>query len=421
MTVPGAMLPLEEALQRMLAGLQPLPAEEVPLEEAVGRVLAAPVEAAVTMPPWDNSAMDGFAVHAADIAAAAPGHPVTLRVSGEVAAGHAPIGRVVSGTAMRVLTGAMLPPGADAVVPVEETDAAPGLAELPATVAVLAASPPGQHVRRAGSDIVAGQPLLRAGTRIRPATVALLASAGHARVVVHRRPRAAILSTGDELAPPGEPLGPGQIHDSNGLMLVALARQAGAEPRRLAPAADTLDAVLDRLSDARAWADLIIASGGVSVGARDVVRLAFEAIGRVDLWRVAVQPGKPLAFGHADGVLLFGLPGNPVSSYVTFQLFVRPVLYALEGQADPTRRRILRARLAEPVTKAADRRAFLRVSLARDPAVPDGWLARLAGGQGSHVLSALAAADGLAVVPEGQPGLPAGAEVDVWLTDREEA
>ncbi|HEX5465368.1 MAG TPA: gephyrin-like molybdotransferase Glp [Candidatus Limnocylindrales bacterium] len=419
----SGLLSVEAALERMLTGLRPLPAEEVPLAEALGRVLAEPLTALTTLPPWDNTAMDGFAVRAADVADASPSHPVELRVIGEVAAGHAPTATVEPGTAIRILTGAMLPLGADAVVPVEDTDAQPGLADLPERVAVRFAVAVGESVRRAGSDIRAGDPLCPAGTLVRPATLALLAAAGHATVRAHRPPRVVVLATGDELAAPGTPLGPGQIPESNGPMLAAQARRLGAEVRTGPPAPDRLDAVLGALRGALVWADVVVASGGVSVGAHDVVRTAMESVARLDLWRVAVQPGKPLAFARATGEdgggerLLFGLPGNPVSSFVTFELFVRPVLRALAGHARPVDRPQVRARLGAAVTKATGRRAYLRVTLRRDPR-GDGMLeARLAGGQGSNVLSALAAADGLAIVPEGLAGLPAGAEVDVLPLD----
>ena len=413
------LLSLEAALARMLDRLQPLPATTVALDDAVGRVLAEPIVAHLTMPPWDNSAMDGFAVQAADVAGATRRWPKTLRVVGEASAGHAPAVEVKAGTAVRILTGAMIPPGADAVVPVEATDAPQGVADLPEAVTVRAPADRGSNVRLAGSDLRQGDRLLEPGTRVSPAAVAVIVAAGHGAVRVHRRPRVAILATGDELVEAGAPLGPGQIHDSNAPAVAAQARLVGAEVRRLGIVPDELAEVERRLAEAVAWADVVVASGGVSVGAHDVVKAAFERFGRLDLWRVAIQPGKPLAFGRAVGpdggaVLFFGLPGNPVSTFVTFELFVRPVLRRLGGDADPLARDAVRARLAEPMSKARDRRAFLRVVLEPDPSLPGAWLAASAGGQGSHVLSALAAANGLAIIPEGVDGLPAGAEVDVW-------
>lgn len=419
-------LRLEVARERMLAGLTALPAESVSIAAALGRVLAEDGIARETLPPWDNSAMDGFAVRAADVAGAASDTPVRLRVVGESAAGHAPSVQVDPGTAVRVLTGAMVPDGADAVVPVEDTDAARGVATLPASVSILAAAGLGAHVRRRGSDLVAGDLLVTGGTRLTPAALAVLAAGGLGTVRVVRRPRVAILGTGDELVPPGEPLGPAQIPDSNSISLAALAAAAGAEVIPLGVARDDRAAVLERLHAGIAAADLVVTSGGVSVGAHDEVKEAFDEIGRMDLWRVAIQPGKPLAFGRAiapEGrtVLLFGLPGNPVSSFVTFELFVRPVLRTLAGHADPIGRRTVRARLTGDVTKSPGRRAFLRVRLASDPADPTTFLAELAGGQGSHVLSALARSNGFAIIPEEVDALPAGSVVDVLRIDEEPA
>ncbi|MFI5261499.1 MAG: gephyrin-like molybdotransferase Glp [Candidatus Limnocylindrales bacterium] len=422
MSIDAPLLPLEAARDRMLAALEPLGVEAVDVEAAVGRVVAAPVVARVTMPPWANSAMDGFAVRTADVAVASAARPVELLVVGEVSAGHAPPGRVSAGSTMRILTGAMVPEGADAIVPVEQTDAAWGVAELPTRVGIRAAVRSGDHIRAAGSDITAGQALADVGQVVHPATVGVLIAAGHRDVVVFRRPRVTVISTGDELVAPGRPLGPGQIHDSNGPMLAALAADAGATTERVTAVTDDLATVARTLETAIARSDVVLTSGGVSLGAHDVVRVALAARGRLEVWRVAVQPGKPLAFARATAaspddareVLLFGLPGNPVSSFVTFELFVRPVLRRLGGQRDPTGRPVRRVRLAEAVSKHDERRAFLRVTLHPDPDRPGHQVARLAGGQGSHVLSALAAADALAVVPEAVRDLPAGAEIEVW-------
>ncbi|CAN5846771.1 molybdopterin molybdotransferase MoeA [soil metagenome] len=422
------MLSLEDALQRMLEGVEPLPAEEVALGDALGRVLAAPISSRLTLPPWDNSAMDGFALRADDVALASRREPRSLRVTGESAAGHPAGVTVGGGTAVRILTGAPLPEGADAVAPVEDTDAfGPDAAPADApTVQVYRPAVTGAHIRRAGSDVRPGYPLLDAGEVLSPAALAVCAAGGYAMLPLHGRPRVAVLATGDELVPPGSALGEAQIPDSNSVGLLAQATEAGAEAYSLGIAGDRLDAVLDSLRSALGRADMVVVSGGVSVGLHDVVKEAFERIGRLELWRVAVQPGKPLAFARvprpADGaatdrppdgqVLLFGLPGNPVSSFVTFELFVRPVLRRLAGRREMSGREVVRARLSEKVSKARDRRAFLRVMLARNG--EDGeWQASLAGGQGSHVLSALAAADGLAIVPEEQESLEEGAHVEV--------
>ncbi len=444
------LLSADEARDRVLAAIvAPLAAEAIDTSDALGRVPAVAVTSVTALPPWDNSAMDGYAVRAADTTGATESEPIRLRVIGEVRAGQAPTTAVVAGTALRIATGAPLPPGADSVVAVEETtplghDGAAGprgreaTGPLPESCLVHLAVRPGASVRMRASDLEADVDILPAGRELTAAGIALAAGAGVARIVAHRRPRVAVLATGDEVRPAGTALGPAGIPDANGPGLRALARAAGAVPIDLGIAADRLDDVLARLRRGIAEADVVIVSGGVSVGPYDVVRTAFETIGRMDLWRVAVQPGKPFAFGLAppagirpatagegapQPVLLFGLPGNPVSSFVTFELFVRPALRRLAGHAAllrPTDRAVLTG----PVTKSPGRRGFLRVVAERDhadvPVRDDRGRVRvgLAGAQGSHVLSALAAADALVVIPEADDSLPAGAEVALWWLDR---
>jgi len=410
--------------------------EELAVEAALGRVLAEDVAAAVTLPPWDNSAMDGYAIRSADVGAATESAPHRLEVTGEVAAGQAAGARVEAGSAIRIATGAPIPPGADAVVPVEATtplDAAgragtrgrDAVGAVPAAVLVHEAIAAGAHVRRAGSDLHAGDRLLESGAALGPAQVALLAGAGLGRVRVHRRPRVGVLATGDEVRPAGEPLGAAGIPDANGPGLRALVSAAGADPIDLGIARDDLADVLARLERALgAGADAVVVAGGVSVGPYDVVKAAFERLGRVELWRVAVQPGKPFALATAGPVLLFGLPGNPVSGFVTFELFVRPAIRAIAGRRDPFRP-VDRGVLLDEARTSRGRRAYLRVTAERQPGGgvdrdPKGRarlrLAKGPAGQGSHVLSALATAEALAIVPEDVEVHRAGDPVDVlWL------
>ncbi|MET0772403.1 MAG: gephyrin-like molybdotransferase Glp [Candidatus Limnocylindrales bacterium] len=419
-TTGDALLRLEDALARMLAGVEALPAEGVSLDDALGRVLAEDVHARHTLPPWDDSAMDGYAVRSADVASARGDAPVVLRVAGEVAAGHTAASSVGDGTALRILTGAPMPPGADAVVRVEDTDAPTGVADLPERVAVRVAVTPGTAVRSAGSDLHEGDLVLPSGTPIAARHVAALVAAGRAEVRVHERPRVAVLATGDELVPAGTALEGARIPDSSSAGIGAQVREAGGVPVALGIAPDDRDVIRERLVAGIATADVVVVCGGVSVGAHDEVRPALDEVGRVDLWRVAVQPGKPLTFGRAgtsDGrsVLLFGLPGNPVSSFVTFELFVRPVLRQLAGHTDLIGRSRVIARLVDSASTSPGRRAFLRVVIGTSA---DGTpVVRLAGSQGSHVLSGLAASNGLAVVPEGVGRVEAGAEVDVIRLD----
>ncbi|MEO8570286.1 MAG: gephyrin-like molybdotransferase Glp [Chloroflexota bacterium] len=437
---PG-LLSVEAARESILAATRPVATERIATADSLGRVVAETVTAALSLPPWANSAMDGYAIQATDTAGATDAAPLELRVIGDLAAGATPDVTVQPGTCVRIATGARLPPGADAVVPVEATTPIDGARNLglrgrdatgPPPAACLVHEPVrwGGSVRDAGSDLVAGAILLEPGTALTAAAVTLVAGAGVAEVVVHQRPRIAVLATGDEIRSVGEPLGLAGIPDANGPGLRALVTVSGGEPIDLGLATDRLDDVVARLRRGLAsGADALIVAGGVSVGPYDVVRTAFETIGRIDLWRVAVQPGKPFAFGTAerpDGgapVLLFGLPGNPVSSAVTFELFVRPAIRRLAGRRDLLRP-VDRAVIDEAVSKSHGRRAFLRVESERDadgsPIRDDRGRVRvrLAGAQGSHVISSLAAADALAVISEDDDTLPAGAEVALWWLDR---
>ena len=440
----GELRSVEEARAAILAEIAaPLAVEAVAVDASLGRVLAEDVVARVTLPPWDNSAMDGYAILAADVAGATEEAPVRLSVTGEVPAGGVADRHVEHGSAIRIATGAPIPEGADAVVPVEGTtplDAAgsagprgrDAAGPLPAAIDVHEPGRVGAHIRRRGSDLVEGAMILTSGSAVTPAAVALAAGAGLAALPVRRRARVAVLATGNEVRPAGTQLGAAGIPDANGPGLRALVAAAGAEPIDLGIAPDELEDVTGRLRRALAdGADAIVVAGGVSVGPYDVVKLAFEAVGEIGLWRVAVQPGKPFAFGTAprgngDGqALLFGLPGNPVSSFVTFELFVRPAIRALSGRRD-LYRPVDRGSLLDETRKAQNRRAFLRATAERDadgaPKRDELGRVRLRlshgpAGQGSHVLSALAAADALAIVPEAAEVHRAGDPVDLWWLD----
>lgn len=419
------MLTVAEARARILEHFMPLAAERVPLEQARGRVLAEEIRADEDLPPFANSSMDGYAVRVADVAFATSASPVTLRVAGDIPAGASLPPALVPGTAMRIMTGAPVPAGADAIVPVEETDDPRGArhhseaAPLPAAVKILKAPTPGANVRPAGQDVSRGQVVLAAGTPLRPAALGVLAALGHPAVSVHRRPRVALLSTGDELVRADETPRPGQIRDANGYALAAAIEQFGGEVLRLGIARDRLDEVLDKLRQAAAaGADLILSSAGVSVGAYDVVKAAVETDGALTFWRVKMRPGKPLAFGRvrrADGgaVPFIGLPGNPVSALVGMEVFVRPVLLKLAGHRR-FERITLEARLAEPV-QTDGRETYLRVTL--EPGADGVYLAHTTGHQGSNIITSLVKADGLLIVPAGAADVPAGARLPVWLLD----
>jgi molybdopterin molybdotransferase len=439
--VTAPLLTVEEARDAVLAVADPVETEVIASADGLGRIVAETITARVSLPPWPNSAMDGYAIVASDTLRASEADPVEFRVVGDIAAGAAPDVSVEPGAAARIATGAKLPAGADAVIPVEATTPLDGegragprgrdaTGPLPAGFIVHEAVDVGGSVRAEGSDLRAGAVLLEPGSAMTAAAVTLVAGAGVDRIAVHRRPRVGVLATGDEVRGPGHDLGAAGIPDANGPGLRALVTAAGGEAVDLGIALDDLDDVLGRLRHGLgSGADALIVSGGVSVGPYDVVKTAIETIGRIDLWRVSVQPGKPFAFGTAPRpgggppVLLFGLPGNPVSSAVTFELFVRPAIRALAGRHDLLRP-VDRAVLTEAVSKSHGRRAFIRVVAETDEnggPVRDGrgrLVVHPAGGQGSHVMSALAAADALAVIPEADDTLPAGAEVALWWLDR---
>ncbi|WP_254878563.1 gephyrin-like molybdotransferase Glp [Streptomyces sp. NA04227] len=429
----GHVWSVAQHLEDILATVRPLEPIELQLLDAQGCVLVDDVTVPVSLPPFDNSSMDGYAVRAADVAEASATYPAALEVVGDVAAGAGEPPTVGPGRAARIMTGAPLPPGADAVVPVEWTDG--GLGEGPVEsmtahslapggaggeVRVFKPAAEGAHVRRAGSDVRAGERALRAGAVLGAPQLALLAAIGTPAVRVRPRPRVVVLSTGSELRPPGTELGPGEIYDSNSFALTAAAREAGALAFRVGAVADDAETLRATIEDQLIRADLLVTSGGVSVGAYDVVKEALahttdaeEDGSGVEFRRLAMQPGKPQGFGSIgpDHTPLFALPGNPVSSYVSFELFVRPAIRTLMGVEDihrPSARAVLRTK--KPLGSPEGKRQFLRgrYDAARGEVTP-------VGGAGSHLVAALAKADALIVVPESTTELRPGAEVEVLL------
>ena len=387
---------IEEARRRVLAEISPLESEEIALTEALGRVLAEDVSSPVDVPPFDSSAMDGFAVPA--------GAAGKLPIAGESRAGRPLEGVLAPGTAIRISTGAVVPEGAESVVPVERTSEEDGTVDV-------GQPEEGRHIRRAGEDVRAGDAVLSRGAELGPAELGVLAGAGRAAALCARRPRVAVLATGDELAPLGERPGPGRIWSSNPLTLGGQVVRAGGEVVTSETVPDSAEATRDALSRALEEADVVCVSGGVSVGEHDHVKGAFAALGAQErFWGVALRPGKPTWFGTAAGVPAFGLPGNPVSAMVTFQLFARPALRALQG-ANPHASRAT-ALLAEPVKLNPRRAQAVRVAL---EAREDGWHASPTGPQGSHVLTSMLGADALALITPGEGEAAAGSRVEIEL------
>lgn len=394
------MIGPHEATAAILARARALPAERVPLAGARGRFLASALSARADDPPFDASAMDGYAVRAADVAGASAAQPVRLAVVGESRAGRGAARGVGPGEAIRIFTGAALPDGADAVVMQEDTR------REGADVEILLAAHPGKHARRRGEVLRAGAPLLDAGVAIGVPELAVAASQGYAMLPVHRRPRVAILSTGDELRELGAPVEDGAIVDSNAYALAAAVREAGGVPELLPLGADTREA-LDALVARGLAADLLLSTGGVSVGDYDLVHAAFEAAGVEEVfWKVAIKPGKPVRFGVGPrGALAIGLPGNPVSALVTFELFARPALRAMLGDPRPHRRK-LRVRLARPLAAPPTRTELYRARLDSDLAVP-------AHSGSSSDLTTMLDLDALLVLPAGAGELVEADALDV--------
>ena len=385
---------MEEAQRLIMERARPLPAETVRLEQAAGRVLAEPARAAVDLPPFASSAMDGFALRAAD-------SPGTFPVAARIAAGVPAPRALAPGEAMAIATGGVVPEGADAVIPIEYVVDHDNDVEIPESVAL------GANVRPRGGDVHAGEVVVEPGKRLDAARLGALAASGIAEVECFARPRAAVVATGTELRPPGEPLGPGEVYEANGLILATQLESAGAEVSRAPAVAD--DEAAHRAALERGLeADVLVTSGGVSVGPHDLVRRIEAELGVEEVfWRVAVKPGKPVAFGVRGSTLVFGLPGNPVSSLVAFELFVRPAVLALQGVADPL------PRFAPGRLAAALRRNPERDELVRARSTEGGEAVELEPltGQESHMIARAAAADALVLIPRGEGELPAGSAV----------
>ncbi len=397
------MLSVDDYRRGILAGIAPLAPLELPLSSAHGCVLAVDVAAPWPLPSFDNSAMDGYAVLAADLVGATEQEPATLAVIDDVPAGYRATEAVRPGTAVRIMTGAPMPDGADAVVPVELTD---GGTE---TVTVAGSVAPGAHIRRAAGDVVAGEVVLTAGTLIGARQVAILAAVGSGLVIAHPRPRIAVISTGSELVEPGLPLRHGLVSDSNSYLLVAACREAGADAYRVGPIVDDDALFLAAVEDQLHRCDLILTSGGVSMGAYDTVKAVLSSLGTVDFVKVAMNPGMPQGHGFVgeEEVPIITLPGNPVSSYVSFENFVRPAIRRMRGLTDLLRPEVT-VTCAAPLSSPAGKRQFARARfVSPDAVVPVGT------GQGSHVMGGLASAEALIVIAEDVTSVAAGERVTV--------
>ncbi len=409
---------VDEALEYILRHVAPLDGHLLSIVDAMDRVLAETIVSSVDVPPFSNSAMDGYAVRATDTAHADSESPVVLRVIAEIPAGAVPDCPVELGTAVRIMTGAPVPPGSDAVVPFESTSEGRTRAVVPTgQVAVYAPVRSGDNVREAGEDIRKGQRVLSAGHVLRPPDIGMLAAMGYPQVRVVRRPRVAVLATGDELVTVDEPITPGKIRNSNEYTSIALVKRYGGVPVPLGIARDTAEDLTHKIREGLAQnVHLLLTSAGVSVGDFDVVKSVLADQGEMHFWQVAMKPGKPLAFGSVGGVPLLGLPGNPVAAMVAFEVFARPAILKLGGHASWEKPSV-RAVLDEDVHNSG-RRHYMRAQVRRES---DGYHVTTRGSgvrvQGSGILSSLVWADGLAVVPEEVTFLKAGSKIRVWMLD----
>ena len=399
------LVPLDVAREAVLSQIHPLPPLELPLTDAYGCVTAAAVTAAVDLPEFASSGMDGFAVRAADVADASPDAPVELKVVGRAMIGQRPDATVGMGEAMKIATGAPIPGGADAVIPVENTGASGDLVRVFDTAAV------GRHVRPQGEDVRVGDVLVAAGKRIGAPEIGLLANAGVPHPLVHPRPRVIVFSTGDELIAPTESPSFGQVRDANAYTLFGALREAGAIPVMAGIVRDDPEQLKEAVLSYEIQADAFVSSGGVSVGERDVVKAAFYRHGDVAFSKVAMQPGMPQGFGFLEGKPFFGLPGNPVSVFVSFEMFVRPAILKMMGRANLGRPEVSAA-LTGSIEGPRDKSVFVRVDVTRGA---EGWSAAPTGGRGSNLISTVARANGLAVLPPGVGSLEAGERVTVFL------
>jgi len=402
-----ALISVDDHVARILEAIDPLPDFPQPLMDALGLAVAEDVVAPIGLPSFDNSAMDGYAVRHEDVATAGEDTPVHLPVVGEIGAGQAQLLAMSPGTAVKIMTGAPMPAGADSVVPYEWTDR--GVAR----VRIERAPSPRQHVRPAGEDVSAGDVVVSYGTVLGPRHLGLLASVGRAAVRARPRPRVVVISTGSELREPGVELGHDSIYDGNSFLLAAAARAAGAIAYRVGIVPDEPRAFLDALHDQLVRADIVVTSGGVSQGDFDVVKEALRPLGTVWFGGVAMQPGKPQGFGHVgeDRTPVFTLPGNPVSSYISFQQFVLPAIRKLMGRT-PYLRPTVTARLTHAITSPLGKRQFVRAECGGGSVTP-------VGGHGSHLIGDLASSDALVVVPEEVVSLQAGEQVQVLRLDEE--